>query len=296
MSFAVRQAWDADLDRLVELAVDCQGDPTRTCPYLSSDTAALRAELQEIEGTDAWTNVTWIALDDNRVPLGWIAAESDESMGRVWWFGPFVADADSPLADAIADGLFAAGRRTFAEFHEHELAIDARSSLLQRFAERNGFQAEEGSAALRMSDLHIEVPSCSATIEAAKSIDPEAMALHDLIFPGTHLTGEYLFGRASDRHDRFVALHEGDVVGYVATELQHDGSLYIDYLGVSGSCRGQGIGRALVGTAIRARADDATHAHLTVRTSNAVARRLYASLGFVEDLILIPHRVGFTLG
>ena len=303
MSFAVRQAWHADLERLVELAVGCQGDPNRSCHYLSSDIAALRTELREIEGVDSWTTATWVALDDARDVIGWIAAESDRQMGRIWWFGPFVADADLPLADAIADGLFGAGRRSLAQFPEHELAIDARSSWLQRFAERNGFeaeegarsswlrrfaerngfQAEEGSVVLRLSDLHIEVPGSSVRIEAAaESIDSEVVALHDAIFPGTHSTGAQLFGLTGGRHDRFVARHEGDVVGYVATEVQHDGSLYIDYVGVSDASRGQGIGRALVGTAIRARADEATHAHLTVRVSNAAARELYASLGFVE--------------
>ncbi|MBT4985240.1 MAG: GNAT family N-acetyltransferase [Ilumatobacter sp.] len=296
MSFAVRQAWHADLERLVELAVGCQGDPNRSCHYLSSDIAALRTELREIEGVDSWTTATWVALDDARDVIGWIAAESDRQMGRVWWFGPFVADADLPLADAIADGLFGAGRRSLAQFPEHELAIDARSSWLQRFAERNGFEAEEGSVVLRLSDLHIEVPGSSVRIEAAaESIDAEVVALHDAIFPGTHSTGAQLFGLTGGRHDRFVARHEGDVVGYVATEVQHDGSLYIDYVGVSDASRGQGIGRALVGTAIRARADEATHAHLTVRVSNAAARELYASLGFVEELVLVPHRLGFTL-
>ena len=296
MSFAVRQAWDADLERLVELAVDCQRDPNRSCHYLSSDIAALRTELREIEGVDSWTTATWVALDDERNVIGWIAAESDRLMGRVWWFGPFVVDADLPLADAIADGLFGAGRRSLAQFFEHELAIDARSSWLQRFAERNGFQAEEGSVVLRLSDLQIEVPGSSVRIEAAaESIDSEVVALHDAIFPGTHSTGAHLFGLTGGRHDRFVARHEGDVVGYVATEVQHDGSLYIDYVGVSDASCGQGIGRALVGTAIRARADEATHAHLTVRVSNTAARELYASLGFVEELVLVPHRLGFTL-
>lgn len=217
-------------------------------------------------------------------------------MGRVWWFGPFAADADLPLADAIADGLFGAGRRSLAQFPEHELAIGARSSWLQRFAERNGFQADEGFVVLRLSDLHIEVPGSSVRIEAAaESIDSEVVALHDAIFPGTHSTGAHLFGLAGGRHDRFVARHGGDVVGYVATEVQHDGLLYIDYLGVSDASRGQGIGRALVGTAIGARADEATHAHLTVRVSNTAARELYASLGFAEELVLVPYRLGFTL-
>lgn len=295
MSFTVRHAWDSDLDRLVELAAECQADPNRSCPYLSGDADALRTALVEIDGAIDWTEVTWVALDDVRTPIGWIAAESDASMGRVWWFGPFVADASSPLADAIADGLFAAGRRGLATFREHEMAADVRSTLLPRFAQRQGFRSDEGSAALRIDDLHVEVPAVAALIEVGGQRDADAIALHDAIFPGTHSTGEALFGATGKRHDRYVARLDGVVVGYVATEMEHDGSLYIDFLGVSDACRGQGIGRALVATAIRARADDATHAHLTVRESNATARRLYASLGFVEDLVIIPHRIGFTI-
>lgn len=296
MSFAIRQAWESDLDHLVALAVDCQSDPDRCCPYLSAEPAALRTELQDIDGVAVWTSATWIALDDDRHPIGWIAAESDESMGRVWWFGPFVADATAPLANAIADGLLAAARRSFSAYVEQELAIDARSGLLRRFAERAGFRAEEGSAVLRLSDLNVDIPSASATIERVAGTDARAVELHDAIFAGTHSTGDYLFSLTGDRHDRYIARLDDAVVGYVATELQHDGSLYVDYLGVDNASRGRGLGRALVATAIRARADDATHAHLTVRASNDAARRLYTSLGFVEELMLIPYRSGFTLG
>jgi ribosomal protein S18 acetylase RimI-like enzyme len=294
MSFAVRQAWQSDLERLVELAASCQHDPQRACGYLSSDAAALAAELEEIDGAEHWTAVTWVALDDAREVIGWIAAESDAEMGRVWWYGPFVADASSPLVDVVADALFGAARRAL-DFEEHELALDSRSSFLARFAARNGFSSAEGSAALRAAVLTVDVPGSPATIEAGKAIDVDAIALHDQIFAGTHSTGERLFGLDGERHDRFVARIGREVVGYVVTELQHDGSLYIDYLGVSEAVRGQGIGRALIATAMNARADDASHADLTVRTSLTAARQLYASLGFIEDLVLIPYRIGFTI-
>ena len=77
--------------------------------------------------------------------------------------------------------------------------------------------------------------SSLATIEPGSSIDVEAIALHDQIFAGTHSPGERLFGLDGDRHNRFVARVGREVVGYVVTELQHDGSLYIDYLGADGS-------------------------------------------------------------
>ncbi len=294
MSFAVRQAWQPDLDRLVEVAASCQLDPERACGYLSSDAAALAAELDEIDGAEQWTAVTWVALDDTREVIGWIAAESDAGMSRIWWYGPFVADASSPLGDVVADALFGTARRAL-DFDEHELAIDSRSSFLARFAERNGFGTAEGSAVLRAAVLAVEVPGSLATIEAGSSIDVEAIALHDQIFAGTHSTGERLFGLDGDRHDRFVARVGREVVGYVVTELQHDGSLYIDYLGVSEAARGQGIGRALIATAMNARAHEASHADLTVRTSNIAARQMYASLGFIEDLVLTPYRIGFTI-
>jgi ribosomal protein S18 acetylase RimI-like enzyme len=295
MSFAIRQAWPTDFERLVEVAVSCQLDPDRACGYLSSDAAALGTELEEIDGAEHWTAVTWVALDDAREVIGWIAAQSDAEMRRAWWFGPFLADASSLLADATADGLFRAGRRALEGFDEHELALDSRSSFLTRFAERNGFGAAEGSAVLRASGLAVDVPKSPATIDAGNPSDAEAIALHDQIFPGTHSTGGRLFGLAGDRHDHFVARIEGEVVGYVVTELQYDGSLYIDYLGVSEACRGQGVGGALVATAMNARAHEASHADLTVRTSNSAARRLYALLGFTEDLVLIPYRIGFTI-
>jgi ribosomal protein S18 acetylase RimI-like enzyme len=46
---------------------------------------------------------------------------------------------------------------------------------------------------------------------------------------------------------------------------------------------------------MQARHGDATHAHLTVRSANDAARRLYASLGFTEERVLVPMRRGFTL-
>ncbi|MEM7285141.1 MAG: GNAT family N-acetyltransferase [Actinomycetota bacterium] len=89
---------------------------------------------------------------------------------------------------------------------------------------------------------------------------------------------------------------DGAVVGYVAYEMQADGSGYIDYLAVDETLRGRGLGRALVSTATADLVTSgATHAHLTVREANAAARALYASLDYEEERIAIPYRRGFTL-
>lgn len=303
MSFAIRQAWDGDLDGVVDLGVRCQADPNLACRYLSDDADSIRAELLDIDGAAAWTEVTWVALDDRRDPIGWIAAERDASMGRTWWFGPFVDDAEPLLADAVLDGLFATASRALPGVGaqlEQELVVDSRSTLLARFAGRNGFSAGPGSVVLRLESLDVDVPVHAASISRLQddAVDvADAGALHDALFPGTHSTGERLFAQTGERFDRFVAHLDGVAVGYVATEVQHDGSLYVDYLGVDPAHRGAGLGRALIATALRARAgnDAPPHAHLTVRAANTSARRLYAGLGFIEEAVLIPYRRGFTL-
>ncbi len=290
MSFAVRRAWDEDLDRLVELAVECQADPARSCPYLSSDADAVRSEVLEIEGPIHWTDATWVALDDERGIIGWVAAEYDAEMCRVWWFGPFVAGVVSELTDAVLDAPVRRRQtRWLGDFDQHELAADEVGPAPLDLPSAHGFVAAEGSAALRLADLDVAVPAVDAAIEPAGSKDEAAVELHDEIFPATHATGEYLFGLVEDRHDRFVARAGGELVGYVATELQHDGSLYVDYLGVV-ECRTATRGSAAASVAARHTSPSRCrfYAHLTVRVSNEAARRLYASLGFVEDVVLVP--------
>ncbi len=302
MSFAIRQAWPSDLERLVALAVECQADPERSCPSVSDDVESITTELTEIDGAEEWCSVTWVALDDKRNVLGWLAAESDVDMGRIWWFGPFLdqGPASDPMLSTVPDALHGIASAALADFGEQQMAVDARSIRLPAFAERAGFTAEEGSVALRTDDLGVDVPETTAVISLLDEYDEEAAALHDRLFPGTHTSGAVLLAarvdeQENDRHDRHVARLDGATIGYVATELQHDGSLYVDFLGVDPAHRGTGVGRALIATALNRRAGTAASAHLTVRTSNESARRLYASLGFVDEVVLVPYRKGFSI-
>ena len=296
MSFAVRPAWPGDLDALAAVAVITQTDPDRFIGYLGDDAAAITADLTEIDGVDHWYEATHMALDDERNVIGWIAAETDADLGRAWWWGPFLADGREALRDPIADALFLAGERSRTGISEHEFAIDERSALLQRFAERHGFVAHEGSVVLNTASmLGAATAPNNAVMELAEKHHDAVAALHDQIFPGTHTPGALLVSQTDPRHQRCVVVVDGDVIGYVATTLENDQSLYVDYLGVAAEHRAAGWGRMLITAAMRAQHEDATHAHLAVRSGNAAARRLYASLGFTEERVLVPMRRGFTL-
>ena len=85
MSFAVRQAWPGDLDALAAVAVSAQADPDRFIGYVGDDAASIAADLTEIDGVGRWSEATHVALDDERNVIGWIAAETDLDLGRVWW-------------------------------------------------------------------------------------------------------------------------------------------------------------------------------------------------------------------
>ncbi len=86
-----------------------------------------------------------------------------------------------------------------------------------------------------------------------------------------------------------VAEASGVVIGYVVAHGAADEGEILN-LGVATAHRGHGVGRALVQRVLALLAErGARVVYLEVRESNAVARRLYQSLGFTE----VARRVGY---
>jgi ribosomal protein S18 acetylase RimI-like enzyme len=297
-----------ELDALAALAERCQRDPQRHCVYTGDDAATIAADVADVESWEQHLLVARPTGDARGIgsAVGWLLAEVDHELDRVWWWGPFVDDDHdwSAVADALyrharerlhTDGVGPAGE---------EMAADQRSDLFAELASRHGFTAEEGSACLVLHPPpSVEPPNTDTTSSPGVAVEPlspehhtSVSALHDELFPRTHLTGHGLVTADSDRLVRLVAVLDGEVAGYIATELQHDGSLYIDFVGVAAHATGRGIGRTLVAEACRVGFErGATFAHLTVRTSNAAALGLYRSLGFDEERVLAPYRLGISL-
>jgi len=100
------------------------------------------------------------------------------------------------------------------------------------------------------------------------------------------------FREQEDPADTLVAVSAGAVVGYakLRNTLQvpsHAHVLEINGLAVDPDAAGRGIGRALVEAAVaEAAGRGARKVTLRVLGSNAVARRLYARCGFVEEGVL----------
>ncbi len=286
----MRVAVDHELDELVALAVRCQRDPETSCAYLAESHAAIR---DEILGVDDWAIHTVVAREGDRL-LGWLLAEIDDELGRVWWWGPFV----EPGAFAsVADSLLAVAReRLPAGIVEEEAVATPENVEMAAWCKRHGLVRQTASTILSI-DRAPERVDGDANVRPMIDRDHAAVIrLHDGLFPGTHYTGEQLVEGISGHDVLLVAVLDGEVVGYAAAELQPDGSGYLDFVGVDPDRRGVHLGDALVRSACRALLErGASHVHLTVREDNEAARRLYDGLGFQVDETLLPYRRGFSL-
>jgi ribosomal protein S18 acetylase RimI-like enzyme len=279
----IRRATLDDIGDMAALASRAQADGARHIGYLGLDAESIRSD---VDGVDDWADRTAVAVEAGRV-VGWLVAERDDEMGRVWWWGPFVDAADW---QGVADRLYELAR-TLVPVSEEELAPDDRHRAAAEFASRSGFRPETASAVLWYAGPPFGAGDGCVALGTGHR---QAVAvLHDRLFPGTHTTGRSLVGAEDPR----LVVVDGDrVMGYVAGEIHSDGSGYIDYLGVDPEFQRSGFGRRLVqGMSDQLLAAGAHSVHLTVRESNAAARSLYASLGFTHERLIRPWRKGFTL-
>ena len=283
-------ATDAELDGLVALAVAARARPDRHIPYLGESSEGLRAELIEVA---AWSDRIVVARGPDGGLRGWLLPDLDEDMGRVWWFGPFVGEGEGWRA--VAEALYAhALERLPAGITQQEMCAGPDHTELAAFAEDHGLERRKASIALTAT-----APPPSAASQLGVSIRPLAAAdvpavaaLHDVLFPNTHTPGEALVG-AEDPGKLRLVTGEGPA-GYVAAEVQPDGSGYVDFLGVQPARRREGFGRALVVAATQALFDRGVpHVHLTVGEDNVGAIALYTSIGYVAERPLVPYRRGF---
>ncbi len=280
----IEPAGEQRLSAVVAYVAGAQAVPERHVTYVGLDADTLLEEFAEAE---AWEARLLVALVGDQL-VGVLLADIDHDMRRVWWIGPW-ADSEDTLV-----GLLTEARDRFgALFDEEELAPDGRNDVLRSSARRLGFAEGTASSVLSKLDLTPDGISSTEPLTAARA---ETVAeLHDSLFAGTHTPGPKLVAAAGTRIR--TAQLDGTTAGYIAYEIQADGTGYIDYLGVKPEARRRGLARALVADVCRElAAGDVPAVHLTVRADAPGAVDLYRSLGFTEERVIVPYRYGFTLG
>ncbi len=283
----IRNARSDELSALAEIAAPLQRRPDRHLPYLSVGAEAITQELIDL---GEWWTVSAVAVVDGSV-AAWLVGDVDLEVGRVWWLGPFV---DSDWA-AVADRLYShAESQLPSSVDEEEFAITPDFVQLRDWGAGHGFVAGLGSIALATTET-IPAAPVAARLTTAADIDSVG-ALHDRLFPNLHYTGRQIIEGNDDTHIRLATEVDGETVGYVVVEHQPDNSGYIDFLGVAEGARRQGLGAGLVAAGVaELRSRGCERIHLSVRDDNTDARALYRSLGFEEEVVLVPLRKGFTV-
>ena len=127
-------------------------------------------------------------------------------------------------------------------------------------------------------------------LRAARAGDERELArLAAAVLPEAWSAGAFAVSLARDSARARVADADGALVGF-ALALRAEDEAELISVAVEPAQQGRGLGRRLVGTLLaELRAEGVRRVHLEVRSSNAVARALYASLGFSES----RRRVGY---
>ncbi len=287
---------DDDAAGLARFAAPQQSRAERFQAYFGEDVDEIAAEIDDVPD---WHDVTWVARSGDRL-VGWVIAEHDDEIGRVWWWGPVVAE-DVDWSDVAERLIDAAITGLDGRFDQFEFAVGADHSDAIELGSRLGYRRDVGSVALRLDPDRPRpvaptppgIRVIEPTGETGGAIADGVADLHDRIFPAGHLTGRQV---AESVDDVVLAAVDGaEVVGYLRAEHQPGGDGYLDFVGVEPARRSAGIAGALVLAAIeRLQERGATAITLTVREDNAAARALYARLGFDGDRALVPLRLGFS--
>lgn len=129
--------------------------------------------------------------------------------------------------------------------------------------------------------------------EALDSVARERKYLAFLEAPPPDQVRAFVMANIAARSAQFVAIVEESVVGWCDVlpkprpAFSHSGALG---MGIIKTCRGRGIGKALIQTTLdAAKANGLTRVELTVRVDNERARKLYESVGFVVEGLCKRH-------
>lgn len=238
-----------------------------------------------------WAETAYVCERQSRI-VGFIGAELDDSLSRVWIHGPLVVDPDW---DEVADELLAALETGVASLvrKDQELAGDVANERIASFSARHGFAAGKVHDVLSLTASGIARLLAPALPPILAEHEEAFLALHDEVFPGTYYSGRQLLDLAARDEVLVLGLVDDDqLAGYAAGRIDEGGTGYIDFVGVATSLRRQGHGTTLVAAMCHALATRAPieKVALTVSSENAAALALYDALGFVRTSSAVGYR------
>lgn len=271
---------DIDPQAVLDFIVRQQQSPETACAYLGTEPSEIRGDLEELD--QHWLETVRVSVAADGGIVGAAVIEWDQELDRSWVHGPWMEQdawltAGPSLLAAVTAQAPVAGHEMYADVSNHGMA---------QLARRCGWQAGEANFEyLRATPA----PSGAPGTRPATSADELAIrALHEREFPGTYASASELLDPDS-RYSTLVVAPEGTVLGYVASQLQSESAVYVDFLAVHPDARRSGVGERLINGAHESSGRDMIA--LTVDENRPAARAFYASTGFESMATTRPYRL-----
>lgn len=289
----------AELASLVTLIVGEQRRPDRMIPALGEEPEGVRAELDALD--PPWVETARVVRDDLGGIVGAVLVELDAEIGQAWVMGPWVAGGDEAWARWAGPLVEAALAQVPASFTGRTMSGHTDNIRMAKLAGTLGWPPGPVNHVL-MADRSVidrwPQDPAAGELRPGRAADLALVeALHEAEFAGTYATAEQLLRGGDDEGAPFVLVADpagAGVVGYAAGRVHPDGEGFIDFVAVSPSWRGTGLGRRLVVALARQLIELAPKDQvcLTVRDERIAARALYAQLGFVPLLSIVGYSAG----
>lgn len=177
---------------------------------------------------------------------------------------------------SVYENLFSYLRGRYHGFHLDAVVTKSNNAMFAAY-QAQGIRYDGEQILMTLAE-YTPKPVEANIVRYAPEYETSFRAIHD--DEGLYWTAERML-KALDRYNVFVAVENGEAVGYIEMTTGHDENEPIQ-LFVKPACRGKGYGRALLQTAIEDNAPKKMI--LEVYANNTPALNLYLSLGFKEKL------------
>jgi ribosomal protein S18 acetylase RimI-like enzyme len=273
----VRPARAGDLETVSALIGRLNARPEHRSLLLDETPDGVRRNLEEFDSP--WTS-RFVVAEAGPAIVGAAGVEWEPANGRSRLMGPFVEA--GPGAEVFAALLAAATALVPPEIGTLDAFIDQAAVSARRDLEAGAFE-EIRRVLIYTAPLPVKAdPDAEPARDLAAEHEAAFVDLHRLCFPDPYAPGEALLAARGDRRRILAATEGARLTGYLAANLEEGPSEgFVQYLGVVPDLRGRGIGRKLLGQALRWFTETGMpQASLTVEDGNTGARGLYESVGF----------------
>jgi len=179
-------------------------------------------------------------------------------------------------APSVYDDLISHLHNTYPGYHLDAVVTKSNQTMFEAYR-KNGLVYQVEQILMYLKE-YTPKPVNANIVRYSPEYEVSFRAIHD--DEGLYWTAERMLN-ALDEHYVFIAIENGEAVGYVEMTACDDENVPIQIL-VKPECRGKGYGRALMQTAIEN--NFPRKMVLDVDADNTVSLNLYLSLGFQERL------------